>query len=388
MQINDSGGTDFTGLTDDGCSGFIGEESLDMDMLMAGCPDCKILLIEGSNHASAITTAVTFGAVSMSMSWGYGPSVSDCQVYTPPAGLSLFAASGDNGYTDTPSAPAVCQNVFAVGWTQLATATSARGYADTIPSNWGSAGGCSTLIPKTSWQKDTGCSTRMVSDISANGDNVAAYCTSPQGSANWHVTGGSSAASPFTSGVLAMLGVTSIPGFDLTWLYANQKKFWDVTTGGPVSNCPSGSPDYFCSPGTGYDGPTGVGTPYGPPLMPSDGDAGVDAGAIADGGAKDATVPVDAAGGTDASVATDAQAAPDASVAIEGEAGNPSDDAGTPGQGATSGGSSSGCGCTVVGRNSFPTTPAPLVIGLLGLVAARRRKSRDARRKREAPART
>jgi hypothetical protein len=265
-QITDSGGTDFTGLTDDGCNGFIGEESLDVDMLMAGCPNCKIIVMEGGDHAAAIATASKLGAVSMNMSWGYTASLSDCEsVWVPPAGLALFGASGDQGYTASPGAPSACAAVVAVGWTQLATDSSARGYADTIPANWGSAGGCDPTIPKSSWQADPSCSSRMISDVSANGDNVAAYCTSPAGSANWRVTGGSSAASPFTSGVLATLGITG-GSFDPAWLYANASKFWDVTTGGPVQNCPSGSATYFCSPIPGYDGPTGVGTPYGPML--------------------------------------------------------------------------------------------------------------------------
>jgi hypothetical protein len=73
-QITDTGTTDFSALTDDGCDGFVGEESLDVDMLMAGCPNCKIVVMEGSDHASAIATAAKMGAVSMSMSWGYGAS--------------------------------------------------------------------------------------------------------------------------------------------------------------------------------------------------------------------------------------------------------------------------------------------------------------------------
>ena len=254
----------------------MGEESLDVDMLMAGCPSCKIIVMEGSDHASAIATAAKLGAVSMNMSWGYGASQSDCsQVWVPPAGLTLFGASGDQGYTSSPGAPAACASVVAVGWTQLTTDSSARGYADTIPSGWGSAGGCDGTITKASWQADPSCSTRMISDVSANGDNVAAYCTSPTSSANWHVTGGSSAASPFTSGVLATLGVTG-GTFTPAWLYANAAKFVDVTSGGPVQNCPSGSPTYFCNPVVGYDGPTGVGTPYGPLLasLGTDGGAG------------------------------------------------------------------------------------------------------------------
>jgi MYXO-CTERM domain-containing protein len=265
-QVTTSNDTDFSGLTDDGCNGDVGEESLDMDMLMAGCPSCKILIIEGGDNAGAISTAKAHGAVSISMSWGYTPeSESDCQQnWVPPSGLALFAASGDKGYTSTPGEPGACTDVIAVGWTQLATATTTRGYADTLPSGWGSAGGCDTNMTKASWQTDKSCSSRMISDISANGDNVAAYCTSPAGSADWHVTGGSSAASPFSTGVLANLGVTKTSGFNAAWIYENADKFSDVTSGGPVQSCPSGSPTYFCNAVKGYDGPTGVGTPYGP----------------------------------------------------------------------------------------------------------------------------
>jgi MYXO-CTERM domain-containing protein len=266
-QITDSGSTDFSGLNDDGCSGFVGEEALDVDMLMAGCPNCKVLIIEGGNHPAALATAKQYGALSISMSWGYQASASDCDdAWVPPAGLSLFGASGDTGYTANPGSPSACKDVVAVGWTQLATDTSSRGYADTLPAGWGSAGGCDPLITKPSWEADPSCSNRMVSDMAANGDDVASYCTSPSGSANWHVTGGSSAATPFTSAVLAHLGITG-GGFGPAWLYANASKFWDVTSGGPVQNCPSGSPDYYCNALTGYDGPTGVGTPYAPPFL-------------------------------------------------------------------------------------------------------------------------
>jgi hypothetical protein len=50
-QTNDSGGTDFSGLDDDGCSGFVGEESLDVDMLMAGSPNCADTIPSGWGSA-------------------------------------------------------------------------------------------------------------------------------------------------------------------------------------------------------------------------------------------------------------------------------------------------------------------------------------------------
>ena len=371
IQVNDSGTTDFTGLKDDGCSGFVGEESLDMDMLMAGCPDCKILIMEGGDHAKAIATAAKMGALSMSMSWGYGASVPDCKVYTPPAGLALFAASGDQGYTASPGAPAECTNVIAVGWTQLATDTSARGYADTIPAGWGSAGGCSTIISKGAWQTDTGCKTRMVSDISANGDNVAAYCTSPAGSANWHVTGGSSASSPFTSGALATLGITSIPGFNAAWIYANAQKFWDVKTGGKVGNCPAGSPAYYCTPGTGYDGPTGVGTPYGPMLVPPPVDAGTEEDAGDDSGNDGGVVSND--GGSHAS-----DGGVDAGGTSHNDGGSVDSGTSSVDGGASGSDDSSGCGCRTLGGSRSRETNAGFIAlsGLAVIVGARARSRR------------
>ncbi|HEY2512177.1 MAG TPA: MYXO-CTERM sorting domain-containing protein [Polyangiaceae bacterium] len=401
-QVADDGSTDFSNVKDDGCNGFVGEESLDMAMLQAGCPDCKILLIEGNDDGNAVATAKKLGAISVSMSWGTGASVSDCKNnWTPPSGMALFAASGDQGYTSSPGEPAECTNVIAVGWTQLATDSSARGYADTLPSGWGSAGGCSTQIAKGAWQTDPSCSKRMVSDVSANGDNVAVYCTSPAGSGNWQVTGGSSASSPFTSGALAMLGVTTLPGFGPSWLYANQKKFWDVTSGGPVGNCPSGSPDYYCNAVAGYDGPTGVGTPYGP-MLGTETDAGagdVDAGSKDGGGASSGSsgggTSNGSGGGTGSGsgsgggVGSGSGSGSGGSVGGSGNGGESS--SGSTHSGGSSGGASngndpsssngaqaSGCGCQVVGGSASEPVGASLamfpLLALFGLVARGRRR--------------
>jgi hypothetical protein len=396
-QVNSTGGTDFSGVNDDGCNGGVGEESLDMAMLQAGCPDCKILLIEGNDNAAAMATAKKLGAISVSMSWGTGASVSDCDnVYTPPAGLSLFAASGDSGYTSSPGEPAECTNVIAVGWTQLATDSSARGYADTLPSGWGSAGGCSTLISKGAWQTDPSCSTRMISDVSANGDNVAVYCTSPAGSANWHVTGGSSASSPFTSGVFAMLGITSIPGFDPSWLYTNREKFWDVTSGGPVGSCPSGSPSYYCNAAPGYDGPTGVGTPYGPMLTSgSDAGAGEDSGSDSGGGSGGSSGGTNSGSGSGSGgSASGSGSSSGGSGGSNGESSSSSGSSSSGGSSGSSGGGSNdvfspaqpaGCGCNVVGSARDEKVNAWLAV--CSFVAALGGASRTRRRRGVARAR-
>jgi MYXO-CTERM domain-containing protein len=376
-QVTDKGGTDFSGLTDDGCNGMVGEESLDIDMLMAGCPNCKILVIEGNDNTAAQATAQSFHAVTISMSWGYTPeSESDCQSnWVPPKGLALFAASGDQGYAATPGEPGSCTDVIAVGWTQLATASTARGYADTLPAGWGSAGGCDTAMTKASWQTDPGCSSRMISDLSANGDNVAAYCTSPAGSADWHVTGGSSASSPFTTGVLATLGVTG-GSFDAAWIYENADKFWDVTSGGPVQSCPSGAPKYFCNAVPGIDGPTGVGTPYGPGFVGLlDAGSSIDAGSGPPPGA-DAGSGSDGGGSSshDASVGLDATAH-DAGGSSGGDGAT---SGGNPGTGAGAGATSSSAGCNTAAGSVESNAPAALGAGML--VAWRWRRRRRAAR--------
>jgi hypothetical protein len=397
-QVTDSNGTDFSGagVTDDGCSGTMGEEALDVTMLQAGCPSCKILIIEGNNNTNAAMTAMAHGAVSISMSWGYSPeSQSDCDSqWTPPSGLALFAASGDSGYTATPGEPAACTHVVAVGWTQLATDSSARGYADTLPKNWGSAGGCDAAQTKGSWQTDPSCSTRMISDISANGDNVAVYCTSPAGSANWHVTGGSSASSPFTTGLMASAGITTDPSFSPAWLYAHESEFWDVTTGGPVGSCPGGSPDYYCNAIVGYDGPTGVGTP----VLPIPGGSGVSSGSgssgssTSSGGNGSSSGGGSSGSGSSSGSTSGGSSGSSSGGGITGSSGSGSSSGGsgsTSGSGGNGGapsggsdagsglfdntGSSSGCSCSVLGDRTNDRLVLSVVPALFALVGVRTR---------------
>ena len=68
----------------------------------------------------------------------------------------MTASSGDYGYGV--QVPAAYISVVAVGGTSLSTASNARGWTETA---WSGAGsGCSQLISKPSWQKDSGCGRR------------------------------------------------------------------------------------------------------------------------------------------------------------------------------------------------------------------------------------
>jgi hypothetical protein len=255
-------------------SGWAGEIMLDLDMVSAACPSCKIILVETNSSAmsdlgSGVNTAVMLGANVVSNSYG-GPednnSTSDSSSYFNHPGVMIVAATGDNGYGT--SFPASSQYVLAVGGTSLTQDSSARGW---VEGAWNSGGsGCSQAIAKPSWQTDTGCMMRTVGDVSAVADpNTGVAVYDSYGSGGWTVVGGTSAATPLVGAIFALTGHATVgPG----WPYAHSSSFYDVTTGGNGPCSPD--PAYLCTAGTGYDGPTGLGTPnassFGTVTPPSD----------------------------------------------------------------------------------------------------------------------
>ena len=247
------------------------EIMLDLDMVSAACPNCKVLLVEANSSSltdlgTAVNTAVGLGAVAVSNSYGGPESAAqisyDTSYYRHP-GVAVTASSGDSGFGV--QYPAASQYVTAVGGTSLTPMSSPRGYTE---SGWTGAGsGCSAYEPKPAWQHDTGCAHRTVADVSAVADpgtGVAVYdstaYTSPSGStqSGWLVFGGTSASSPLVAATYAMAG-TAPAGTPMASLpYANPHTLYDPASG---SNGTCGS--YLCTAGPSYDGPTGLGTPHG-----------------------------------------------------------------------------------------------------------------------------
>ena len=243
------------------------EISLDLDMVSAICPSCHILLVDATSPTTANlgtaenTAAATAGVVAISNSYGGSESSSDASYdtkYYDHPGVAITVSAGDDGYGV--EYPAASKYVTAVGGTTLTTSSSGRGWTETV---WdGTGSGCSADDAKPSWQKDTGCSKRTVADVSADADpntGVAVYdSTAYDGSSGWLVFGGTSVASPVIAGVYA-LGATLSSGTTTSNLYAHSSSFFDVTSG---SNGSCGG-SYLCTGKTGYDGPTGLGTPDG-----------------------------------------------------------------------------------------------------------------------------
>ncbi len=244
-------------------SGWAGEISLDLDMVSAACPNCKILLIEAnptamSDLGTAVNTAVSMGAKVVTNS--YGGSEDKSQSDVDPSyhhdGVSILVSSGDAGYAA--EYPATSTYVTAVGGTTLTKDSSTRGWSEKTWSDGGS--GCSQFETKPSWQNDPSCSFRTVADVSVVADpntGVAMYDTYGSEGAGWMVIGGTSVSSPLLAGIYAVTGVAGVDG---SFAYSHSGAFNDVSSG--TNGIAVGTP-YLCEAVAGYDGPTGWGSPNG-----------------------------------------------------------------------------------------------------------------------------
>ena len=242
-------------------TGWDQEQALDLDMASAMCPSCKILLVQASNSslsnlAKAVNTAVSMGAKAVSNS--YGGSESGTASYESAwnhSNVAITVSSGDNGYGV--EFPASSPHVTAVGGTSLRRASNTRGWTETA---WNGAGsGCSTVYAKPSWQTDKLCAKRTVADVSAIADpntGVAVYGPVTARRQGWMVFGGTSVSAPLIAGIYGVNGTAASYGSDP---YSHLTALFDVTSG---NNGTCGG-TYLCTAGTGYDGPTGLGSPNG-----------------------------------------------------------------------------------------------------------------------------
>jgi subtilase family serine protease len=101
---------------------------------------------------------------------------------------------------------------------------------------------------------------RMVADVAAVADpntGVAVYGPATETTSGWLVLGGTSAAAPIISGVYGVNGGLVHTSSDP---YAHTSALFDVRSGITGFCDPT---TYFCNGVTGYDGPTGLGTPNG-----------------------------------------------------------------------------------------------------------------------------
>jgi subtilase family serine protease len=261
-KLNQSGGTSYPRKD----QGWALEISLDVQVAHAICPNCKLLLVEASSNSFANLLAAEDYASAhanvVSNSWGASEFASETSSgydshFNRP-GVAITVSSGDNGYGV--EYPAASRFVTAVGGTTLKLNPDKTRASETAWS--GSGSGCSAYESKPSWQTDSGCSRRSVADVSADADpstGASVYDTAGYyGQSGWFQVGGTSLASPLTAAVYALAGnaASTTSG---SYPYSHNSSLFAVLSGTNSGSCSS----YLCRAGSGYVGPTGLGTPIG-----------------------------------------------------------------------------------------------------------------------------
>jgi hypothetical protein len=264
--------------------------SAQLDMISATCPNCRILLVETTSASIAdvgagVNTAVSMGAdvvtIGVAAPEASNDKTLDADYFNHP-GVVITAAAGNNGYGV--SYPAASLDVTAVGGTSLAPdasgacpsggTASPSGWCETVwndlgdqPPGGATGSGCTAYESKPSWQTDTGCANRTDNDLAADADpatGVAVYDS--DGENGWQPVpgiGGTAVSAAIVAGEAALAG----PGSGLTsadpYTRRSASSINDITSG---TSEPAGStcaPAYLCTAGTGYDGPSGLGSPSG-----------------------------------------------------------------------------------------------------------------------------
>jgi hypothetical protein len=286
-KVNQSGAA--SPLPSPAGSGWEAEISLDLDAVSALCPNCHILLVETNSSLitdldAGIAAAISLGANQVSNSWA-GTASGPVGVSSF-SGAAIIAATGDHGYAGAgvDNYPAAFPGVTAAGGTTLSGAaggTSTRGYTESAWSlnssgtGWGGGSGCDTQEPKPAYQADTGCTGRSYADVSADANPDTGLRIYDSGGGGWFVVGGTSLATPLIAAFEALTGVN---GTTAQWAYTDSALLNDPVAGS-TGTCAAGIA-YICNAGTGYDGPTGIGSIAGA-IVP--GAPGIGGPAIGDG---------------------------------------------------------------------------------------------------------
>lgn len=275
--VDQTGGTTPPGIDPNG--GWEAEEALDTEMVATFCPNCHILLVEANSASitdltAAENTAVAMGAAAVSNSWGsgsefIGENAFDGAFNHP--GVAITVAAGDSGYGT--QYPAASPYVTAVGGNRLSYVTPPPPGGTWYQDVWkGTGSGCSVLEPAPPWQQSAGspfggCLNRTEDDVSATGDPGMGemiwdtYYT-PGLNVGWNDMGGTSMSTAIIAAIYALAGQGAPGTYPASYPYQQASGLHDVTTGSANGTCET-SRAYLCNPETGYDGPSGLGSPDG-----------------------------------------------------------------------------------------------------------------------------
>jgi streptogramin lyase len=283
-------------------TGWSDEISLDLDMVSAACPECHIVLLEAANEERGLleadeTAVKKVGAAAVTNSWNLGFEANNpadkthCETdklfcvsqkeeeeddpFLDHPGTPILFSGGDYGYAVR--YPAVSQYAISVGGTALKKESNSRGWTEEVWSNSsygddqkgrGTGSGCSVYEPKPKFESeysfDKPCTKNIENDVSADAAPETGVEVYDSYEGGWAVYGGTSASSPFVAGVEGLSTSHSRSlGAEAFWLAGGKGSLFDVTKGSNGTCTPPTEDEYWCTAKTGYDGPTGNGTPDG-----------------------------------------------------------------------------------------------------------------------------
>jgi subtilase family serine protease len=266
-------------------SGWAAEIALDVQWAHATAPLARIVLIEANSASYAnllggVKLANNMGPGIVSMSFGGSESsgTSSADSTFSVAGMSYLAATGDSGAGV--AWPSVSSKVLAVGGTTLTYGGS--GTRSEIA--WsGTGGGVSAYAATPSYQSSAvpGMGTaarRTVADVAFNADpnsgQYVAVIASGTSTVKWTSIGGTSLATPQWAGLIAVANALRLQNNKAVLGAPHAALYTQIATvpgtyAGAFADISSGSHGTCsgCSAKTGYDAPTGLGTPNATSLL-------------------------------------------------------------------------------------------------------------------------
>ncbi|MGI8904033.1 MAG: S8 family serine peptidase [Solirubrobacteraceae bacterium] len=253
---------------------FVTESALGTQVARGVCQSCSIVLVEASSPSkadlsAAVASAARAGAEIIVTAFTAGEEGDDSQYaanYSHP-GSVVVAATGDGGYTGSATFPSAMPGVIAVGGTSLDLTESDIYHGEAAWPRATSA--CSIFSPAPVWQAKSaaavGCAgKRAVADISAVADPGALVHVQNAGvpGGPWYAGGGTSLAAPLVAGVIGLGGgAGSSEAQRLYERAASEPGALHDVSSGQTEGCTASRP--ICAARHGFDGPTGLGTPYG-----------------------------------------------------------------------------------------------------------------------------
>jgi len=221
------------------------EEALDLDVISAICPNCRIVLVEANSDkdadlGAAVNAAVALGAAAVSNGYSGGEERAREAAYQH-AGRVLTASAGNDGAGA--KAPCSYAGVVCVGGTSLLAGSNGRGWSERAWSGTGS--GCSAYVAKPSWQHTKLCVTRSDVDVAAVADPATGVAVYESAGGGWQQFGGTSVGAAIVA-ALFTLGPSAARANAPQWIWRHGPTAYRQVDGSKS-----------------YDAATGWGTPNG-----------------------------------------------------------------------------------------------------------------------------